>query len=475
MSKTILIKGGTTVIGDSVSQQDILIKEEKIEAIGHFSATEADEIIDATGQLVLPGAVDTHIHLNDVFMNTVSVHDYYTGMKAAAFGGVTSVIDFSNQVPGGSLMKTITDKKEEAEGMAIVDFGVHPAITEPTEETLSQIQEVVDAGSPTMKCYMTYEEDGLMIEHKDLRRILAKLRDAGGMMLVHGEDNDMIKESIPKFLEAGKTQAYYHAMSKPPEIEDKAITDCIQMVRELGGRLFVVHLASANGLRLISDARAEGLDVQTETCIHYLTFTNDILKREDGIKWICSPPLRNKEVQDVLWQGVVDGRIPMITTDDAAYSWEAKQYGIDSFEKCPNGMPGIEVRLNVLYTLGVASGKISLPKFVDLIATIPARMFGMAPQKGILLPGSDADIVLFDPNEKWIMGQDTLHMNTDWAAYEGMPMTGKIKKVLSRGELIVDGEELLGQKGRGRYIHRKLDDTMFPSMKKVKKEVNEVG
>jgi len=453
--KTILIKGGTAVLSQSVAQHDLLIKGETIAAVGDLADTKADEIIDAGGLLALPGGVDTHVHFNDVFMNTISVHDYYTGTLSAAFGGTTSIIDFSNQAPDATLMSTVEIKREEADGLALIDWGVHPVITQPTDKTLAEIPNVVAAGAPTIKCYMTYRDEGLLIEEPDLRRILAKLRDAGGMMLVHAEDNDLIEDSIPHFIESGLTAPHYHGKSKPPEVENKAIERCIRMAREVGGRLFIVHMTTAEGVDTVGAARGEGLEVLAETCTHFLVFTDEMLHRNDGLKWICSPPLRDQAAQDRLWQGLKDGRVIQVTSDDAAYTWKATQYGKDRFDLCPNGMPGIEPRFTILYSEGVAKDRISLPRFVEIVSTTPARVFGM-PRKGTLLPGADADIVLFDPSIKWTMGQATSHSSNDWHAYEGIDVTGKIQKVFSRGELIVDGEECLAEKGRGRYLHRTL-------------------
>lgn len=454
--KTTLLRGGTLVVGQSVSQQDLLIKGEKIAAIGDLSDLNPDETVDAGHLLVLPGGVDTHVHFNDIFMSTISVHDYYTGTLSAAFGGTTSVIDFSNQAPGATLMSTIDAKRAEAAGKALVDWGVHTVITQPTEATLAEIPEVVAAGAPTIKCYMIYREEGLLIEEPDLRRILTALRAAGGMLLVHAEDNDLSEAGITHCLENGLTGAIYHTESKPQEVENKAIEGAIQMVREVGGSLFIVHLSSAQGLYMVAAARAEGLNVLAETCTHYLVLTEDMLHRDDGLKWICSPPLRDLATQDLLWFGLRDGRLVQVTSDDAAYSWQATQYGKDRFDLCPNGMPGVEPRFNLLYSQGVAQGRISLPRFVELVATNPARIFGMFPQKGSLLPGADADLVLFDPTARWTMGQATSHSCNDWHAYEGFEITGKIHQVFSRGELIIDGDNCLAEKGRGRYIHRRL-------------------
>jgi dihydropyrimidinase len=456
-SGSTLIRGGRLVVEQAVSQQDLLIRGEQIVAMGELTGAQADRVVEAGGLLVLPGGVDTHVHFNDVFMGTVSVHDYFTGTLAAAFGGTTSVIDFSNQIPGGSLAKTLEDKHREAAGKALVDFGVHPVITRPDEETLAEIATVVDAGAPTIKCYMTYREDGLLIEDPDLVRIARRLKDAGGMLMLHAEDNDAIEANIPPLLNRGDTAPIFHARSKPPEVETEAIRRIIGMARETGARFFIVHLASSGGLDLLTEAMSDGVDIRPETCTHYLVFTEDMLKRDDGIKWICSPPLRDERTQAVLWEGVGDGRIRMVTSDDAAYSWEAKLYGKDRFDLCPNGIPGIEPRFQILFSEGVAKGRISLPRFVEIVASEPARLFGLAPRKGSLRVGADADIVLLDPEARWTMSQDTLHMAADWAAYEGVEVTGKVQMVFSRGEMIIDGEECLGAPGRGRYVHRRLN------------------
>ncbi len=454
---TTLIRNGTVVAGGAAARQNLLIRGETIAAVGDAAEKEADRVVDATGLLVLPGGVDTHVHFNDVFMGTVSVHDYLTGTRAAVYGGTTSVIDFSNQLPGGTLAKTLEDKHREARGRALVDWGVHPVITRADEATLSEIPRVVEAGAPTIKCYMTYRSDGLLMEDPELEEIARRLTGAGGMLMLHAEDNDAIEANVPRLVAEGKTAPIFHARSKPPEVETRAIRRIVEMARNTGGRFFIVHLASPGGLELVTAARSEGLDVRAETCAHYLFFTEAMLERPDGIKWICSPPLRNQATRQVLWEGVADGRILQVTSDDAAYSWEAKLMGKDRFDLCPNGIPGIEPRFQILYSEGVAAGRISLPRFVEIVAEAPARLFGLYPQKGTLKPGADADIVLLDPEARWVMGQDTLHMATDWSAYEGIEVTGKIRKVFSRGELLVDGEEILGAPGRGRYLHRRLD------------------
>ncbi len=455
--ETTLIRNGLLVGEEGAVRRDVLIKGERIESLSPGISEQADKVFDAEGLLVLPGAVDPHVHFNDKFMGTVSVHDYFTGTLAAAHGGVTSVIDFSNQAPGASLTSTLEAKFEEAEGRALVDWGVHPVITRLSPEVLDEIPLLVERGAPTIKCYMTYRSEGLMMEVPELTQILSRLKDANGMLMLHAEDNHIIEANVPRLIATGNTQAIYHARSRPAQAEDIAIRKAVRIAHETGGRVFIVHLASSAGLETIKRAQNQGTDILCETCTHYLIFTDAELEREDGIKWICSPPLRDRSVQQALWSGLQQGHIVQVSSDDAAFSWEAKLLGRDRFDLCPNGIPGIEVRLSLLFSEGVAKDRISLSQWVSLISTAPARLFGLFPQKGAIAPGSDADLVLFDPEESWTMGLDTLHMAADWCAYEGIEVRGRIKKVFSRGELIIDGGECLAQKGRGRYLHRRLE------------------
>jgi len=451
----IVIRGGTVVSETGALRADVLIRGERVEAVGVIPAIPSAEPIDASGLLVLPGAVDPHVHFNDAFMGTVSVHDFESGTRAAAFGGVTSVIDFSNQKPGRPLAETLEVKFREAEDKAVVDWGVHPVVTDARPEVLAEIPGLVESGASTMKCYMTYRQEGLMVGDDELRHVLARLSESGGRLLVHAEDNDIVEDGVAAYVQAGRTTAIDHARSRPPEAENRAIRRLIKLAKDTDGRLFVVHMASAAGLEAAAVARAHGVDILAETCTHYLVFGEAMLERADGIKWICSPPLRDEVTRDALWRGAADGRIAVVSSDDAAYSWEAKLMGKDRFDLCPNGIPGLEVRLSLLYSEGVVKGRITLPRLVALTAAVPARVFGLAPAKGAVAPGADADIVLFDPSARWMMGRNTLHMAADWSAYEGIEVTGRVVKVFSRGELIVDGESFLGRPGRGRFLKRK--------------------
>ena len=469
-SSSTLIRNGTLVCGSGVFKGDILFKGETIQAMGSLPGQKADIHYDADGLLVLPGGVDTHVHFNDEFMNTVSVHDYETGTIAAALGGVTTVIDFSNQIEGKPLIRTLDKKREEAAGKALIDWGVHPVITRVSSSILKEIPLLVKQGAPTIKCYTTYRKEGLMVDGADLRRVIDVLKRSGGRLMVHAEDNDSLEHNISLLLKKGRHRAIHHARSRPPSVENAAIRNCIDLAQKSGGSVFIVHMSTAEGVDLVARARAKGIDITAETCTHYLVFTEEKLQRKDGIKWICSPPLRKKRHQDKLWEGIRDGRVAMVSSDDAAYSLAAKRMGIDRFDLCPNGIPGVAVRIPILFSEGVAEERLSLVRFVDLVATQPAKQFGLFPKKGILLPGSDADIVLLDPHLPWIMTENNHHMATDWNAYSGKTIKGSIRKVFSRGELIVEEGKRLADTGRGCFVPRYLKNgengPSFPEVKR---------
>jgi dihydropyrimidinase len=465
-----LLKGGTVILGQTVSQQDVLIEGEQITAVGNLSGLQVDNEIDVTDLLVFPGAIDTHIHFNEHNKGQVGVHDYYTGGLAAAFGGTTSVIDFSDQIHGEPLINVLRVKEEQAKGMSIIDWNVHPIVSNVTPELLNEIPEIIDAGMPTFKCFMTYRsltgesavnmysgKKGRFISDEDYKNLSYKLEEFGGMLMVHAEDSTIIDKNVMDMLNKGLTKPIHHAMCRPPESEVNAINRILNVIRKTNGKVFIVHLSSAEGVDVVGSAQGEGLSIFAETCPHFLVFTDEKLKQDDGYKWLGSPPIRDKKAQNKLWQAIKDGRVSMVATDDCAFSLESKLAGADNFDKCPEGMPGIEPRLTLLYSEGVAKGKISLQRLVELTSTTPAKLYGLSPQKGSLNPGSDADIVLFDPNIKWTMNQETLHMASNYTAYENIKVTGKVAKVFSRGELIIDGEECLAEKGRGKFIKCKLD------------------
>jgi len=463
--KSILIRGGTVVEGNTVSEADLLIQGETIKEIGDISPLEAQEVIDASGLLVLPGAIDPHVHFNETNKDQNGVHDYLAGGRAAAFGGTTTIVDFADQIHGEPLLSVLDVKKEQARGQAVIDWNVHPIINQVTPEVVEEISAVVAAGLPTIKCFMTFRsltgesavnmysgKPGRIISDQDYVDLTARLREAGGMLMVHAEDSTIIDKIALEKIGSGQTRAIDHARCRPAEAEASAVRRIVGVAKETRCPVYVVHLSSIPGLAEVTAAREEGLPVWAETCPHFLIFTDEKLQREDGYKWLGSPPLRDEATQVALWEGLTDGRISVAATDDCAFSLASKVAGAENFELCPEGMPGIEPRLTILYSEGVAKGRITLPQLVELTATAPARLFGFAPKKGTLTPGADADIVLFDPSVRWTMTQETLHMASDYTSYEGVEVTGKVAKVFSRGDLIVDGEEFLGTPGRGRFV-----------------------
>ena len=399
--ETILIRGGTVVTDRSASKQDVLIRSETIAAVEDVIRGGADEIVDASGLLVLPGAVDPHIHFNEKNKGQNGVHDYLTGGRAAAFGGTTTVIDFADQIHGQPLLSVLDVKSAEAKGKAIVDWNVHPIINHVTPEVLEEIPAVVAAGLPTIKCFMTFRslsgesaenmfsgKPGRIITDDDFVRLSSRLKAAGGMLMVHAEDSTIIDKIALDKLSRGQTKAIDHARCRPPESEGNAVRRIVEVVERSGGSVYIVHLSSIDGLNQVSEARKAGLPVYAETCPHFLVFTEEKLRRDDGYKWLGSPPLRDEATQAALWAGLADGRISTVATDDCAFSLASKQAGADRFDLCPEGMPGIEPRLTLVYSEGVAKERFSLPKMVELISTAPARLFGLAPKKGSLAPGA---------------------------------------------------------------------------------------
>jgi dihydropyrimidinase len=468
--KTILIRGGTIVDNERATEGSILIQGETLAAVGDLQDVHADMVVDAGGLLVLPGAVDPHVHFNETNKGQNGVHDYLTGGRAAAFGGTTTIVDFADQIHGKPLLTVLEVKKEQAQGMAVIDWNVHPIINQVTPEVVEEIPGVVAAGLPTIKCFMTFRsltgesavnmysgKPGRIISDEDYVRLTSRLKEAGGMLMVHAEDSTIIDKIAMEKLAQGRTRAIDHARCRPAEAEASAVRRIVGVARETGCAIYIVHLSSIAGLMEVTSARNEGVPIWAETCPHFLVFTDEKLKRDDGYKWIGSPPLRDEATQAALWEGLGDGRISVAATDDCAFSLASKVAGAENFELCPEGMPGIEPRLTILYSEGVAKGRITLPKLVDLVSTSPAKLFGLAPKKGSLTPGADADVVLFDPSIQWTMSQETLHMASDYTSYDGVEVTGKVAKVFSRGELIVDGEEFLATPGRGRFVPCKLD------------------
>lgn len=457
-----VIKGGTVVTASDTYQADIVIEGEQIAAIGQNLT--GDTTIDASGKYVIPGGIDVHTHLDMPFGGTVSSDDFFTGHRAAAFGGTTTHIDFAIQAKGSTLRQTLDTWKARAEGKAAIDYSFHIAITDLPDSIMDEIPQCVEWGVTSLKLFMAYK-GALMVDDATLFRAMQQAAANGLLICVHAENGDAIDILVKQALAAGNTDPVYHVLTRPPELEAEATYRAIRLAEVAGAPLYVVHLTNAGALEAVRLARGRGSRIFAETCVQYFFFTKDDLDRPgfEGAKWVCSPPYREKSDQAALWQGVADNSLQIISTDHCPFWYEGgkdgrpggKELGKGDFSKIPNGCPGIEDRMMVTYTHGVRGGKFSLNRWVELCCTNPAKLFGMYPQKGVIAPGSDADIVVWDPDATYTISAAGQHQRTDYNLYEGMEVTGVPKVVLSRGRVLVQDGTWLGEQGAGRFVKRK--------------------
>ena len=461
----ILIQGGTVVSESEVAPYDLVIEGEQIAALGlqgDFDPESFDEVIDAAGMLVLPGLVDPHVHFDSPFMGSTTVHDFHTGTAAAAFGGITSVISFSTQPKGGSVLRNLEEHEKKADGQAYVDWSLHGILLDASEQTLAEIPELVKAGIPTYKCFTTYRHADRMMDDDGMLQVLRATAESGGMLMIHCENDAILEYHLQQELAQGHTSSIYHARSRPNSAENVAIQRVVDLMQEEPAPVYIVHASTSESVQIVQRARSQGNPIHCETCTHYLVITEEKLETERGHLFICSPPLRKRTDMDALWIAAKVGPIEVVSSDDAGMpTADRTRLGEGRFDKVPNGMPGVEPRLTMLYSEGVKKGHISLPRLVALASTNPARLFGLFPQKGSLAPGADADVVLFDPDVEWTMTAETLHMNTDFCPFEEMEVVGKPKTVLCRGEVVIRDEELTGSPEHGRRIIRKLDRSLI--------------
>jgi dihydropyrimidinase len=456
-----LIQGGTVVTASDTFAADVLIEGEQIAALGHgFSA---DQTINATGKYVIPGGIDVHTHLDMPFGGTVSSDDFFTGHRAAAFGGTTTHIDFAIQPKGATLRETLDQWMARANGKAAIDYGFHLAITDLPDSVMAEIAQAPEWGVTSLKLFMAYK-GALMVDDATLFRAMEQAAKHGLLIAVHAENGDAIDILVAQALGAGQTDPKYHALTRPPELEAEATNRAIRLAEVAGAPLYVVHVTNAGAVEAIRLARGRGKPIYGETCVQYFFFTKDDLARPgfEGAKWVCSPPYREKSDQEALWRAVHADELQIISTDHCPFWFEGgkdgrpagKELGIGNFSKIPNGCPGIEDRMMVLYTSGVRGGRFSLNRWVELCCTNPAKLFGMYPQKGVLAPGSDADVVVWDPEATHTISAATSHQRTDYNLYEGMKVTGMPAVVLSRGRVLVRAGKWEGEQGAGRFIKR---------------------
>jgi dihydropyrimidinase len=450
-----LLRHGTIVNADGQRRADILVEGERIAAIGAGLSESVDRVIDATGRLLLPGGVDVHTHLDMPFGDIRTADDFASGTMAAACGGTTTVVDYATQAKGGSLREALDQWMTRAAGRAVIDFGFHVCIADLRPDVEAEMASLVAEGVTSFKLFMAYP-GRLMLSDDEILRVLRRAAQVGGLVCLHAEDGQAIDARVREALAAGHTEPVFHARTRPAAVEAEAVQQGIALAERAGAALYIVHLSSAPGLQHIRAARRRGLTVLAETCPQYLLLTDSAYdsERAEAAKFVMSPPLRTPADQEALWRGLARGDIQVVATDHCPFMMADKAHGLDDFSRIPNGAPGIEHRMALLYDAGVAGGRISLERFVDVTAATPARIFGLSPRKGAIADGADADIVVFDPAGTTVVSAATHHMRVDYNPYEGRTLRGAVDHVLARGEVVVSGGRFTGSPGRGQFLKR---------------------
>lgn len=467
-----LIKNGTLITASETYDADILIEHEKISLIGKDLDHPSADVIDATGKLIMPGGIDPHVHLDLPMFGTVSSDDHYTGHKAAAFGGTTTVMDFVVLEDQG--FQHSVDVWMKMAEKAAIDYSFHMNLTKFDEKIASEIPSLREMGIQTLKVFTAYN-GRLRIDDGSIFKAMQIARDSGMLVMAHCENGDVIDTLIEQALADGHTTPEWHALTRPGWGAVESTLRVAGMASAADASVYIVHMNMGGEVDMLKYARERGVKVMGETCPQYLFFTIDDLRREDGAKWICSPPMRTTDDNARLWAGLSEGILQTVGTDHCAFFYNGtrpivyegreiaipgKELGRDDFTKIPNGLPGVEDRLPVLWTTGVRTGKISASQFVAYHSTNPARIFGLYPRKGALLAGSDADIVIWNPEKKVTYGVAQTHQRTDYNLYEGWELTGMPEKVFLRGKMIVDGKTWLGKAGDGQFLKREEGEVL---------------
>ena len=452
-----LIRNGTVVTALENKRADVLIEGERIEEVrAGIPESSGDKVIDAAGMFVIPGGIDVHTHLDMPFGGSQSSDDFETGTRAAAFGGTTSIVDFAIQARGTRMRDALDTWWKKAEGRACIDYGLHMIVTDLGASGLEDMDEMVDEGVASFKLFMAYP-NVLMVDDATIFKALARTAKNGALICMHAENGSVIDVIIARALAEGKTAPIYHALTRPVRAESEAVHRAIALAEIAGAPVYIVHLSSEDALNEVREARDRGVPAFAETCPQYLLLSIEELERPnfEGAKYVFTPPLRPKKHLLKLWDGLRNDHLQVVSTDHCPFCFEdQKSLGKDDFTKIPNGGPGIENRLQLIHHHGVNSGKLSLNRFVELTSTTPARIFGMYPKKGEIAPGSDADLVVWDPSAVHTISAQTHHMRVDYSMFEGFECRGNARTVLSRGEVIVDGGRFLGKPGRGQYLKR---------------------
>ncbi len=458
---SLLIRNGRVVTAADDYHADIYIADEHISLIGQDLQLSADRVIDASGKLVIPGGVDPHTHMDMPFGGTRSADDFESGTRAAAFGGTTCIIDFAMQTKGRSALEGLETWHEKASGKAAIDYGFHMIVTDMEDERLWELRKLADEGVTSYKMFMAYP-GVLYVDDGTLFRAMRKAGEDGTLVCMHAENGIVIDEIIKIALREAKTSPKYHALTRPTRMEAEGVHRSIAIAEVAGVPVYIVHLSCADALEQVTLARNRGTLVFAETCPQYLFLDMDMYDSADfnGAKYVMTPPLRERWNQDELWRGLRFGDLQSISTDHCPFCFkDQKTLGIDDFSKIPNGAPGVENRMSLVYNGGVAKGRISVNRFVELTSTAAAKLFGLFPRKGTIAVGSDADLVIFDPDRRETISVEnpcTHHMRVDYNAYEGMETQGFSETVISRGKVLVHDSKWLGRAGAGNYVKRGL-------------------
>ncbi len=452
-----LIKNGRIVTAEQDYIADIYIEKDKITTIGSHLKIDADNVYDAKGKYVIPGGVDVHTHLDMPFGGTTSCDDFETGTRAAAFGGTTCLVDFAIQSKGMKMREALDVWWKKAENKATTDYGLHMIVTDLPDAHLEDMNDMVKEGVASFKLFMAYP-GVLMVDDATIFKAMKQTAQNGALVCMHAENGSVIDTIVQRTLAEGKTAPIYHALTRPTTAEGEAVNRAIALSEMAGAPVYIVHLSSNDALEKVSEARDRGLPVYAETCPQYLFLSIEENMNKPGFedaKYVFTPPLREKWHQDKLWAGLRKNTLQVVSTDHCPFCYkEQKELGKGDFTKIPNGGPGVEHRLQLLYSGGVAEKRISLNRWVELCSTTPAKMFGLYPRKGTIAVGSDADIVIWDPEKEYTISAHTHHMCTDYSMFEGKKIKGNAETVFSRGEVIVKDNKFLGKPGRGQFVKR---------------------
>lgn len=449
----LLIKNGRIITPQKIVDGDILINGETIERIAGDITDAQAEVVDASGKYVFPGFIDAHTHMGIPIRGTHSADDFDSGTLAALYGGVTTVMDFTVQEKGESLLHSLQRRMDWAKGKSHVDYTFHCNITDLDETRLNELPEIINHGVISFKVFTAYKEAGMQLDDEQILDVLWKVKLAGGTVMFHAENGHLIHFLTEKFIAHGKTSAMHHALSRPPEAEIEAVWRITTLNQFIRCPIYFVHLTTAEAVQIAYAAKERSQPVYLETCPQYLVLDHTVYQQENGHRFIAAPPFRSARDQDYLWRGLQEGQIDVVGTDHCPFTLEQKEMGGRQFHLTPNGLAGVETLFPLLYSQGVLNDRLTLQRLVSLIAEEPARLFGLFPQKGALLEGSDADVVIFNPNGNSVISSQKLHSATDWSAYEGMKTQGQIEAVLLRGKwLLKDGALQEGNRYQGRFI-----------------------